>query len=437
MVDGPVLIVGCGVFGLSTALEAVKQGKFVYILDKYEPPSPWSAANDFNKIIRCEYNDEMYAKMAIEALHLWRSDPLFKKSFNECGRILISPMNHKGRLEFERKGIETLRSLNEGLKYEFYKGGLEIGNKFEGFKDNDVPSNQEVKYNPEGGLGLAAQTIKDVYEYLLSHHRVRFVFGESGDVVSVKRYSNGEVGIVTASGYTHSASTVILAMGANSGSVLNLENQQSATGAFVTHIQLTDEEFDIYKNIPVLFDAEIGYFFPPDPLTKIMKLCLTGRGIKRSINDPFNSNTQISLPRYHNENPTDTIPEELVDDFRQLLNKYAPSLKSHNLFGSRVCWYGDTEKSHFLIDKVPGFTNLYIATGDSGHGYKFFPNIGKYIIQMVDDNLESDMKENWKWTSRLNDKMVDPAAASWRVTKNTTRDITDINFLKETVPYKL
>lgn len=432
MVQGPVLVVGCGVFGLSTALEAVRNGKFVFVLDKHEPPSPWSAANDFNKIIRCEYNDPMYAKMAIEALHLWRSDPIFKNSFSECGRILVSPMNHKGRLEFERKGIETLHSLGEGLKYEFYKGGAEIAKKIPGFSNNSVPDNQEVKYNPEGGLGLAAQTIKDVYRYLSSHPNVRFVFGESGNVVGVKRYKNGEVGVLTESGYTHSAGTVILAMGANSGSVINLENQQSATGAFVTHIQLSEMEYKLYKDIPVLFDAEIGYFFPPDPTTRIMKICLTGRGIKRSVADPFNDNMEISLPRFHSENPRDTIPESYVFHFRKLLNKYTPSLKNHEFFGSKVCWYGDTENSQFLIDRVPNYNNLYIATGDSGHGYKFFPNIGKYIFQMIDGTLDIDIKDSWKWESRLNNKMVDPASASWRVTKVNTRDIANIKFLKET-----
>lgn len=437
MVNGPVLIVGCGVFGLSTALELVKKGNFVHIIDKYEPPSPWSAANDFNKIIRCEYNDPMYVNLAVEALKLWRSDPIFEKSFNECGRILVTPMSHKGRIEFEKKGIKNLQDVLQGMKYEYYKGGDEIRNKFNFFSENTIPVDQEIKFNPESGLGRSGDTLRDVYQYLSNHPNVKFTFGMKGSAVSLKKYQNGEVGVVTQSGYVHSASSVLLSLGANTGSVLDLDNQQSATGLFVTHIQLSSSEYMKYKDMPVLFDAEMGYFFPPDPKTKILKICLTWSRIKRIVNDPFDETRIISLPRYHNENPSDTIPKNSVSAVRNLLKKYIPELANHKLFGSKICWIGDTEKSNFLIDKVSNFSNLYVATGDSGHGYKFFPNIGKYILQMMDGTLDSQIAEAWKWESRKATDIVDPSKASWRVSKHGTRDINDIDFLVEHESSKL
>jgi sarcosine oxidase/L-pipecolate oxidase/L-saccharopine oxidase len=437
MVTGPVLIVGCGVFGLSTALELVKQGKFVSIIDKYEPPSPWAAANDFNKIIRCEYSNLMYAKLAVEALHLWRSDEIFQKSLNECGRILVTPTTHIGRSEFEMKGIQNLQKLGEGLNFEFYKGGKEVAKKFPCFADNDIPNNQQVKFNPEAGLGHSANSIKHLYEYLSSHPNVRCIFGSDGAAIGVKKYNDGEIGIITESGFVHTASTIILSAGANTGSILNLENQQSATGTFVTHIQLNDNEYIKYKSMPVLFDAEIGYFFPPDPATKIMKICLTGCGIKRSVADPYNENMTISLPRYKNEFPKDTIPKNAIPYIRALLKKYVPELQAHKLFGSKICWYGDREDSHFLIDKVPGYNNLYVATGDSGHGYKFLPNIGKYIVQRLDNILDKELADVWCWKSRLDAAMVDPSKQSWRIAKYKTQDLKDLNFVVEAESSKL
>jgi glycine/D-amino acid oxidase-like deaminating enzyme len=437
MVDGPVLIVGCGVFGLSTALELAKKGKFVTLIDKYEPPSPWSAANDFNKIIRCEYSDPLYARMAVEALYMWREDPIFTKSLNECGRVLVTPMQHEGRIEFEMKGIQTLQSMGEGLKFEYYNGGDGIAARIPQFQRNKIPENQQVKYNPEAGLGRSADTIADVYSYLKSHPNVQFVFGFSGSATGLKRYSDGEVGVVTESGFVHSASTVILALGANTGSILNLENQQSATGLFVTHIQLNHNEFAKYKDMPILFDAEMGYFFPPDPMTYIMKICLTGCGIKRIVPDGFNQGKQVSLPRFHNEHPEDTIPKDSIHGIYTLLDKYVPDLKNHKLFGSKICWIGDREGSHFLIDQVPKYKNLYVATGDSGHGYKFFPNIGKYIVKMIDGTLENEIRESWKWKSNLDGNIVDPAKAKWRVSKHGTRDLKDIDFILETEIPKL
>lgn len=432
MVQGPVLIVGCGVFGLSTAVELVRKGKYVCLLDKYEPPSAWSAANDFNKIIRCEYSDPVYARLAVEALKLWRSDSLYANSFKECGRIMTTPMNHKGREQFEMKGIKNIQELGEGSSYQFYTGSKEIESRFLCLKNTNINAKQQVKFNPDGGLGMSSKTLEDVYNFLKMHPRVTFHFGDKGTAIGVKKYKNGEVGIITESGFTHTAPTVIMATGANTGSLLDLENQQSATGLFVTHIQLSDEEYKTYIDLPVIFDAEIGYFFPPDPTTKIMKLCVTGSGIKRTINDPHNNGKQISLPRFHDEYPKDTIPIDLIPNIRELLKKYVPELQNHKLFGSKICWIGDREGSNFLIDKVPKFWNLYVATGDSGHGYKFFPNIGKYIIDMVEGTLAQELQKMWKWESRMDDNIVDPAESAWRTVKKKTRDLSELEFHIET-----
>lgn len=437
MVDGPILIVGCGIFGLSTALELVRNGYFVHIIDKYEPPSPWSASTDFNKIIRCEYNDPMYMKMAVEALHMWRSDPIFKKSLSECGRILVTPLSHKGRRNFELKGIKNMQKVNEGTKIEFYAGGKELSEKFEAFRNNMISDNQEVKFNPESGLGRSSQSLTDIYTFLSKHPNVKCTFGEDGSAVSIIKFKDGEAGVVTESGRVHTSSTILLSMGANTGSVLDLQNQQSATGLFVTHIQLSDSEYEIYKNIPVLFDAEMGYFFPPDPTTKILKICTSGGGIKRTIKDPFDANSKISLPRYRTHNPTDTIPRNRIPNIKALLKKYVPELQNHKLFGSKICWIGDKEKSHFLIDRVPDYANLFVATGDSGHAYKFFPNIGKYIVQAMNYELDPEIAEAWKWESKKGKEMYDPSKANWRVSKFKTQDIEDIDFIDELEKAKL
>lgn len=330
-----------------------------------------------------------------------------------------------------------MQAVGEGLKFEFSNGGEVIADKFECLRNNKISNNQEVKFNPECGLGRSAETVQDIYKYLAKHPNVRCTFGVDGAAVAVKRYSNGDVGVVAESGNVHSASTVLLAMGSNTGSVIDLQNQQAATGLFVTHIQLSESEFEIYKDMPILFDAEMGYFFPPDPKTRILKICTSGGGIKRVVEDPFNHGSKVSLPRFHDSNPKDTIPKNRVPEIRKLLKKYVPALKSHKLFGSRVCWIGDKENSHFLIDKVPNFTNLYVSTGDSGHGYKFFPNIGKYIVQMINSELDSEIKDVWKWQNKSNEELYDPANASWRISRHRTRDITEIKFVAEKESWKL
>jgi sarcosine oxidase/L-pipecolate oxidase len=61
-----IIILG-GAWGLSTALYLMESRySDVTILDRAEAiPSPYSAAYDLNKIIRAEYEDEFYSKLAL------------------------------------------------------------------------------------------------------------------------------------------------------------------------------------------------------------------------------------------------------------------------------------------------------------------------------------------------------------------------------------
>lgn len=63
----PIIIVGGGAFGLSTALHLTRSGYTnisVYERDDHNPPR-YSAANDLNKIVRAEYEDPFYTDLTI------------------------------------------------------------------------------------------------------------------------------------------------------------------------------------------------------------------------------------------------------------------------------------------------------------------------------------------------------------------------------------
>lgn len=56
-----------------------------------------------------------------------------------------------------------------------------------------------------------------------------------------------------------------------------------------------------------------------------------------------------------------------------------------------------TTSADFIISAHPAAKNLYIATCGNFHGWKFFPVLGKYIVQMLEDQLEPELKEKWAW----------------------------------------
>ncbi|EKG14286.1 FAD dependent oxidoreductase, partial [Macrophomina phaseolina MS6] len=65
--NDPIIIVGAGAFGLSTALHLSQAGYTnitVFEQDSQIPPRQ-SAANDLNKIVRAEYEDPFYTDLTI------------------------------------------------------------------------------------------------------------------------------------------------------------------------------------------------------------------------------------------------------------------------------------------------------------------------------------------------------------------------------------
>jgi sarcosine oxidase/L-pipecolate oxidase len=67
------------------------------------------------------------------------------------------------------------------------------------------------------------------------------------------------------------------------------------------------------------------------------------------------------------------------------------------VFSTHINRDGITPNQDFIISSHPRCQNLYVATGGSFHGWKFLPIIGKYVVQMLDDQLDADLEKRWAW----------------------------------------
>lgn len=58
-----------------------------------------------------------------------------------------------------------------------------------------------------------------------------------------------------------------------------------------------------------------------------------------------------------------------------------------------MCWYIDSLDNSFIIDYVPGYSKtLFVASGGSGHGFKFLPVLGEVSLPL--GNLLSSLVTN-------------------------------------------
>jgi glycine/D-amino acid oxidase-like deaminating enzyme len=71
---------------------------------------------------------------------------------------------------------------------------------------------------------------------------------------------------------------------------------------------------------------------------------------------------------------------------RACLERRFPALAGAPFLGSEVCQYESTPDSHFVVDRHPAASNVWIAGGGSGHGFKMGPVVGETVASYVLDD---------------------------------------------------
>lgn len=85
-----VVVGGGGTIGSSTALHLVRAGytpSNITVLDVYPIPSAQSAGYDLNKIMSVRLRNKPDLRLSLEALDMWKNDPLFKPFFHNVGMV--------------------------------------------------------------------------------------------------------------------------------------------------------------------------------------------------------------------------------------------------------------------------------------------------------------------------------------------------------------
>ncbi|KAL5341012.1 FAD dependent oxidoreductase [Aspergillus crustosus] len=447
--EDSIIIVGAGIFGLSTALHLARRGYTnVTVFDKqpyderqYSYLNGCDAASaDINKIIRSAYGGSTeYQALTLEAIDEWNawndelasgktapprltaSDRLFIKN----GHLVLT--DRETLPDFEIATIENmekagykdtqLSTLDAKTVQSAEEKGL--GYAVDPFRRNARGQSNVGVLDTTGGLAVADKACR----FALHKARglgVKFVFGPvSGKLDSLQYASSSSskvTGIKTADGKTHKAAMTILACGGWTPSILPaLDNLCEATAGSVVFFKLEPGTALFDRFSPDRFPswqykmrdgAEGGlYGFPRDDQgwlkigyrgTKYTNPVTQTDGKERSV--PV---TRWSGNREHGEdNKFTSIPEQAVKVIRSFLQSHLPELGENgvDIALTRVCWYTDSFDNHLVIDRVPGREGLMVATGGSGHAFKYLPVIGNWVVDIMEGaGLERSAVKAWRW----------------------------------------
>jgi len=355
-----IIIIGAGVFGLSTALELSRRGySNITVLDRHAPPVPDGSSVDISRIVRPDYADEFYARMGMEALAGWQKDfaPFFYRSGLLCAQAGTEFGN--AYLKEAKNNLENI-----GAKVDLWPyTGREVNERYPGIHGN---LSQTSGYcNLDAGWVDAAKSI----EYLARMCKdsgVTLLSDESGTVRElVTTETEGlkvVTGVRTGDGEILTAHTVIAATGAWTPHLIEAGNRFISTGQPVGYMQLSPEEADEMRENPVMINLSTGWFaFPPTPADNILKMARHGYGFETSHTS---NSTQYSAPGKTSQ--SDYLPADAEQALRDGLALFLPKFKDRPFSRRRLCWYTDTPKGDFIVDYHPEYSNLFIATGGSG-----------------------------------------------------------------------
>ncbi|KAL6359174.1 hypothetical protein LRP88_06594 [Fusarium phalaenopsidis] len=347
-----VVVGGGGTIGSSTALHLIRSGykpANITVLDVYPIPSSQSAGHDLNKIMSIRISNKPDLQLSLEALDMWENDPLFRPFFHSVGMLEVNCSSSD-------KGIQGLRRARQNLinaKSDLEKTNVWLDNEDEILAKMPAFTREQVNgwkgvHSQNGGWLAAAKAINAIGDFLRDQG-VKFGFGRHAWVFA--------------------------------------------------HIQLTPEEAAEFKNTPVIYDGEYGFFFEPTE-DNIIKVCDEFPGFTRFLSHkPFGSDVakQISVPRSHSQHPTDTYPDASEGSIRKAVARFLPRFKDRQLLNRSMCWCTDTADANLLICEHPRWKNFILATGDSGHSFKFLPNVGKHVVELIEGTLSEDLAYSWRW----------------------------------------
>jgi len=358
------IVVGAGIFGITTALELKARGYHVAVFDPGPLPHPLAASTDISKVVRMEYGpDETYMVMAEQAYNGWLqwNVELGETLFHDVGVLVLTntPM-HQGSHEYESYQLLLKRGHTpERLSVDA------ISRRFPAWKPEafvDGFFHAQGGYVESGRVVAALVRIAQSKGVMLyPDHAVETLVEESSNIKGVR----------TRSGNTFYAKHVVVASGAWTALLVpDLAPMVKATGHPVFHLKPANPAIFTPPDF-VVFTADITktgwYGFPLHPREQVVKVANHGVG-------------QVLHPNLDER----VVTKSDVERLRAFLATSLPDLYDAALVATRRCLYVDTPDGDFWIDRHPQWEGITVATGDSGHGFKFAPILGGLIADAVE-----------------------------------------------------
>ena len=343
MTSADVVVVGAGAMGSAAAWCLAREGREVIVLERFEQGHVRGSSHGPSRIFRLAYPDPFYVALAQRALPLWR------ELEDEAGTPLLATTGGVDHGPTASVGSVAEALGAKGAAHEML-GPEAARERWSGMRFGEA-----VLFQPDAGRANADATVRSLQERVAAHG-AELHFEEGVTVLEP-----GGTGVrVRTEADSYQAPVAVVACGPWAASVL--------VGLMaLPPLAVTREQ--VFYFSPTSDASWPSFIHHRQPFCYGLET--PGRGVK--------------VAEHHTGAPTDPDRRsfEVDDAGRERVARYVetwfPGLEPEST-GAETCLYTTTPTEDFVVDRVGP---LVIATGFSGHGFKFTPLIGRLLADMA------------------------------------------------------
>lgn len=339
-----VVIIGCGAAGAATAWQCALRGRNVLAIDRFEPGHRRGSSHGTERIVRLGHTEPAYVKFALDALDGWA----------ELERVAdVSLLSRSGVIDFglaeELDEIEQCTSAF-GVRVDRIDA-VEAHRRYPG-----MHFSSDVLFHTDGGTVNADRAVS-VLRRLAVHHgaRMRAV----AEVTRIDRTGNGVV--VHIGDEAVEADVVVI-----------------TTGAWAPTLLADVVDMPDYR----VTKEQVAFFRPRGEL-------LWPTFLNRSLTRHYGMTTPeglVKVAEHHTGpvvDPDHRTYEIEPTTWERLLNWVAENMPGVDPtpVDASTCLYASTPSEDFVLDRIG---DIVVGVGLSGHGFKFIPEIGRRLADLVE-----------------------------------------------------
>ena len=358
------VIVGAGVFGAWIAYHLRLAGGRVALLDAYGAANARASSGGETRVIRMGYGtDEFYTRWSLRALDQWKklAEQTKEELFHKTGVLWLSGENDhyiENMLQVLQQNAVVCRRLS----------AAEIHTRYQQFVFQDVGWGI---LEPDSGVLMARHAMQSLVAESVAigveYFGVKVMPPAEGGVIQQIRSSASE---------SYSAATFIFACGPWLGKIfpdlLAERIRSTRQEVFFLGVPAGDHSFSAGR-MPVWLRH--SHPLRPYVLPEIghcgMKIAFDRHG-----------------PDFDPDDGSRVIGHDAEQELREYLREDIPKMRDAPIVKSHVCQYENTSSGDFLIDRHPGFENVWLVGGGSGHGFKHGPVVGEHVQNLVLGNIQ-------------------------------------------------